>query len=76
MRPRCDSMNSMTKKSSIMIYIVCTYRQDKMELRMKNFKILGVHEKIQFLRGGGYMNEKPISREGLLKKVGLVKFVN
>ena len=69
-------MNSMTKKSSIMIYIVCTYRQDKMKLRMKNFKILGVHEKIQFLRGGGYMNEKPISREGLLKKVGLVKFVN
>ena len=69
-------MNSMTKKRSIMIHIVCTYRQDKMELRMKNFKILEVHEKIQFLRGGGYMNEKPISSEGLLKKVGLVKFVN
>ena len=44
------------------------------ELRIKNFKIMGVHWKIQFLRGGGGVHEKPIYMGGLPKKaMGLDK---
>ena len=44
-----------------------------MGLRIKNFKIMGVHWKIQFLRGGG-VHEKPIYMGGLPKKaMGLDK---
>ena len=38
-----------------------------MGLRMKNFNILGVHWKIQFLGGRGY--EKPIQMGGLPERV-------
>ena len=40
-----------------------------MRLRMKNFKIIQIHWKIQFL--GGRVHEKPIYREKLLKTGGL-----
>ena len=30
-----------------------------MWLRMENFNIIGVHEKIQFLGGGGGVHKKP-----------------
>ena len=38
-----------------------------MGLRIKNFKIMGVHWKLQFLRG---VHEKPIYMGGLPKKAG------
>ena len=43
-----------------------------MGFRIKNFKMMGVHWKIQFLRGG--VHEKPIYMGGLPKKaMGLDK---
>ena len=42
-----------------------TFLKDKMELRMKCFNILVVHEKIKFLGQGSH--KKTISREDCLK---------
>ena len=49
-----------------------------MGLRMKNFNIMGVHWKIQFLSGGGGSHKKPIYiyREDLPEKGGLGQFAD
>ena len=36
------------------------FLKDKMELRMKNFNILGFHWEIQLLEGGFMVHEQPI----------------
>ena len=38
---------------------------------MKNFNIMGVHWKIQFLGGGGGVHEKSLYRGNCLKRQGL-----
>ena len=48
-----------------------------MGLRMKNFNIMGVHWKIQFLSGGGGVTKNQyIYREDLPEKGGLGQFAD
>ena len=42
----------------------------------KSFNITGIHRKIQFSRGGGGFQEKPIYRGDCLKRGGLGEFAD